>query len=244
LDKEHLKELYGSLEDMRASFICSGPFKIALTRNLSDHLTMKDRHILIYCDKPSKTRRDRGHIPGASYYGPYVGHALGRYGTFLNLLIFRQLGADTLLTELTYSYSVLFSRDMESKAIAKALFSAPEYGLTPVFCDAMDMTTIGRAGQVIILDWKTSFKEGRSPMLRNFQQYRGHFALLHQQMLNWKPEKRSDLFQPGYKDRFLWYSTIFGGVIALLGLVSIITSIISAATGIVQMNAALEALKQ
>lgn len=77
VDPDHSKELYGSLEDMRASFICSGPFKIALTTNLSDHLMMKNRKLMIYCDKSSKTR-SRGHIPGARYYGPYVEHTLGK----------------------------------------------------------------------------------------------------------------------------------------------------------------------
>lgn len=78
VDRNHLNELYGSLEEMRASYICSGPFKIALTPNLSDHLTIRERKLLMYCDKPSKTRKDRGHIPGAGYYGPYVRHTLGR----------------------------------------------------------------------------------------------------------------------------------------------------------------------
>ena len=108
----------------------------------------------------------------------------------------------------------------------------------------MDMTTVGRAGKVIILNWESSFKEGRDPMLRTFRQYRGHFALIHQQMTNWKPENRKDLLQPGYRDRFLWYSTIFGAVIALLGVISIITSIVSAVTGVVSMKAALESLKK
>jgi len=79
IDRHHLKALYGSLAEMRASHIHSGPFRLALTPHLSDHLTMKDRKILIYCDKPSKARRDRGHIPGAGYYGPYTRHTLGRY---------------------------------------------------------------------------------------------------------------------------------------------------------------------
>jgi hypothetical protein len=146
------------------------------------------------------------------------------------------------LTELTYSYSVIFSRDQRSKAIAKELFA--EYELTPVFCDSHDMTTIGRTGRVILLNWESSFKEGRDPMLNAFQLYRGHFALIDRQMHNWKPEKKSDLLQPGYKDRFTWYTTIFALGIGMLGIVSIITSIISAATGIVQMNASLAALKQ
>lgn len=163
---------------------------------------------------------------------------------FLIYLILRLLGVDTLLTELTYSYSIIFSRDSQSRAIGKALFGAPEYQLNPVFCDSHDMTTIGRAGQVIILNWTSSFKEGRDPMLSLFQQYRGHFALIQQQMTNWKPEKRADLLQPGYGDRFIWYTSIFGLVIGMLGIISIITSIISAVTGIVSMNAALAALKQ
>ena len=154
------------------------------------------------------------------------------------------MDVDTILTEITYSYSVLFSRDDNSKAIARALFADPEYRLTPLFCHFHDMTTVGRPGNVIILDWESSFKAGRDPTLGMFEQYKGHFALLQQQMENWKPEKRGDLLRPGYKDRFLWYTTIFGLVIASLGIISIITSIISAATGIVQMNASLAALKQ
>ena len=106
------------------------------------------------------------------------------------------------------------------------------------------MTTIKRGGYVIILNWESSFKEGRDPMMSTFQLYRGHFHLLQQQMEHWKPEKRADLLQPGYKDRFTWYTTIFALVIGALGIISIITSIISAVTGVIQMNAALAALRQ
>ena len=77
-DPDHVKTIFGSLADMRASYINSGPFKLALTTNLSEHLTMKDRKIMLYCDKPSKARQDRGHIPAAGYYGPYTRHKLGR----------------------------------------------------------------------------------------------------------------------------------------------------------------------
>ena len=87
VDLDYRKEIYGSLADMKASFICSGPFKLALTTRLSDHLTMKDRKVLLYCDKPSKTRRDRGHIPGAGYYGPLTRHILGTYGHLISLMI-------------------------------------------------------------------------------------------------------------------------------------------------------------
>jgi len=134
----------------------------------------------------------------------------------------------------------MFSRDETSKQIAKGLFS--EYGLTPVFCDSHEMSTSQRPGKVIILNWESSFKEGRDPMMNVFQLYRGHFALLDKQMREWKPEKRGDLFQPGYKDRFTWYTTIFALLIGMLGIISIITSIISAVTGIIQMNAALAAI--
>jgi len=83
VDHEQVKKIFGSLADMRASFINSGPFELALTTNLSDHLTMKNRKILLYCDKPSRLRRDRGHIPGAGYYGPYTKQTLGRYAMSL-----------------------------------------------------------------------------------------------------------------------------------------------------------------
>jgi hypothetical protein len=55
-------------------------------------------------------------------------------------------------------------------------------------------------------------------------------------MENWKPQKKTDLWQPGYKDRFIWYTTMFALGIAALGIISVITSIISAVTGIIQIT--------
>jgi hypothetical protein len=150
------------------------------------------------------------------------------------------LGADNLVTELNYSYSLIFSRDEESREIARKLFATRN--LTPVFYNHdTDMRGQFPPGTVFIGEWD-AFQLGETPMLRDFERYRGNFAFLQQQMEQWKPESIRDLLQPGYKDRFTWYATVFGGTIAFIGIIGVITGIISTATGIVSMNAALKAL--
>ena len=67
----------------------------------------------------------------------------------------------------------------------------------------------------------------RIPLLADFSRYRGNLATLLHELEEWKPYTFLQLFKRGYKDRFTWYTAIFGIIIALLGITSIVTSIIS-----------------
>jgi hypothetical protein len=133
------------------------------------------------------------------------------------------------------SYSLIFSRDLDSRkravrlfAPSKVAFVGPDDRPPPI-------------GSVVITNWDMYFG-GQSPMLAHFPHYCGHFALVQKQMLEWKPHKFKDLFEPGYADRFTWYATMLGVVIAVVGIVGIVTSVISAVTGFVAMRAAQEGL--
>jgi hypothetical protein len=61
-------------------------------------------------------------------------------------------------------------------------------------------------------------------------------------MAEWKPRTIRELLQPGYNDRFLWYATALGIGIAGLGVIAIVTGIISAVTSYIAMKVALESL--
>jgi len=47
-----VKTLYGSLAEMKASYINSGPYKLEFTDDPEKHLTLHSRSIMIYCAKP------------------------------------------------------------------------------------------------------------------------------------------------------------------------------------------------
>jgi len=79
--------------------------------------------------------------------------------------------------------------------------------------------------------------QGGTPMLSDFRYYRGHLAVIQKDMKDWGPENFRDLLQPGYKDRFVWFATVFGLIIAAVGIIGVITSIISTAVAIITLQA-------
>jgi hypothetical protein len=66
-------------------------------------------------------------------------------------------------------------------------------------------------------------------MYSHFEHYCGHLlAVLQKQMADWKPQKAHESFQPGYRDRFSWYTTWVSIIFAFLGVLVIATSILQA----------------
>jgi len=51
---ETVKTLYGSLAEMKASYINSGPYKLEFTTDPEEHLTLDGRSIMIYCAQQLK----------------------------------------------------------------------------------------------------------------------------------------------------------------------------------------------
>ena len=73
MDPIILPTLYGSLDDMNAAFICSGPYKLKLTKLLSQHLTLSNTGaIILYWDGEF----ERQGIPGSKTLMRYKGHTL------------------------------------------------------------------------------------------------------------------------------------------------------------------------
>jgi hypothetical protein len=73
MKRTEMEALYGSLEDMRAGFISSGPYKLVLTNNPANHLTLSsNREIRLFCEAPDR----RSVVPGRSFRW-YKTHTLG-----------------------------------------------------------------------------------------------------------------------------------------------------------------------
>ena len=126
--------------------------------------------------------------------------------------------------ELTSTMSLLFGRDDDSRRLAEHLFtSKPSWKIKR-------STTIKLPSALAV-----DVTEGTQ--LRNFPEYRCHLAYLQEQMHNWKPRRFSELFSPGYFDRLAWFTAVFGLVFGVIGVMSLVTSI-------VQLGLAIAAWKQ
>jgi hypothetical protein len=114
------------LDDLTASFIRSGPFKLGLTKIPSRHLTItKDGEILLFWEGKENFEERRG-IPGDDTFRRYTTHTLGRFCPIAlnNSDCCRALGAKDIYQEIVLSYALLFTRDEQSKKIAETLFEA------------------------------------------------------------------------------------------------------------------------
>jgi hypothetical protein len=227
--------VYGSLDDLKASFICNGPYTVALTDEPSEHLTMSDKgEIRIFWEG----RGDEFFIPGQKTFMRYKKSHSSKVISSMKELTVRALRAELVYDEIVLSYSLLFTRDEGSKRIAEKLFAAK--GRKVWFIDGKEIkpfrSTIG------ITEWNRYYL-GQTPTLQHFEHFRGHFALIQKQMTEWKPQSFRDLFQPGYKDRFMWYATIFATLIAAIGIIGIVAAIIQATLAFEAYNAAMESIQ-
>jgi hypothetical protein len=86
------------------------------------------------------------------------------------------------------------------------------------------------------------FFRGHVPMYTHFDHYCGHWAVLQKQMDGWKPQKIRELLQPGYRDRFSWYTTWVSIIFAFLGVFVIVISIMQTYWGYQGTQAAVQSL--
>jgi hypothetical protein len=222
------------LDEFDASYIHSGPYRLELTREVGAHLTLNNENkILVYCNPVlsyQKILHARPAVPGEEF-SSYKTHKLGR-SYLCNLpLKTRALGADLIAEEIRDTYSLLFSRNELSKSIARQLFSTVAYNLEVQFIDVIGRYDIPPKEpdkrKIWIINWKNRTFRNEGPTLNHFRHYRPRLLLLRKQMSEWKPRQKRDLLTPGYNDRFIFYSTIFALGFALIGLVGVISSIIS-----------------
>jgi len=139
------------------------------------------------------------------------------------------------------SYSVLFSRSLGSEAVARKLFEQQNMRVDFVISfnfikDSVRAPTPADEDKIRIMKWYDPGVRGEGPLLGHFEYYRPHLALLMKQMSEWKPQRRGDLLQVGYNDRFTYYSTIFGVSIAVLGLAGVISTIIGTVVAWLALN--------
>jgi hypothetical protein len=157
--------------------------------------------------------------------------------------------------EILHTYALLFTRDEESKKIAQNLFRKHDAKLFIASIEGpedekvfnMVIRTVGgerrvpKGRCVVIPEWSMFFR-GQVPMYAHFDNYGGHFAVLQKQMAEWKPQKIGELLQPGYRDRFSWYTTWVSIVFAFLGVLVIATSIMQTYWGYQGTQAAIKSL--
>jgi hypothetical protein len=79
-------------------------------------------------------------------------------------------------------------------------------------------------------------------MYAHFDHYCGHLAVLQKQMVEWKPQKIGELLQPGYRDRFSWYTTWVTILFTFLSVLVIATSILQTYWGYQGTQAAIQSL--
>jgi hypothetical protein len=72
-----------------------------------------------------------------------------------------------------------------------------------------------------------------------FTFFGGRLETIHNEMQTWRPQSLRHLLKPGYKDRFSYYTQMFALFIAVIGLVSVVLSIIQTAYTIKGVNIAL-----
>ena len=136
------------------------------------------------------------------------------------------------MLELQAVLELLFLRD-QGKSIRRLrkLLGTHKLHQLRTFKDSLEKWNHGRAAPK------------RIAHLREFHLYRPHLAYLHQQMLGWKPRSFSELFIPGYSDRLGWYTAIFAIVFGVLGLLSVVTSIVQMGLALVALQVSQEQLR-
>src|SRR5271170_7644609 len=132
------------------------------------------------------------------------------------------------------SMALLFLRTDESQRIAQRLLSKIYYGTSR----RLGFWRENPEAEGIVLGMRRSrwdqdrYKWGRDNSmkgtfhLKQFRHYRPRLAYLQEQMKAWRPRRFSELFTPGYYDRFTWFIAIFGLVFGIIATLSLVTSII------------------
>jgi hypothetical protein len=156
------------------------------------------------------------------------------------------LKTDSIGYEIRSSYSLLFSRKERSRKKAVKRFS--NLGISVQFTDKYEYgpKDASQKKSVRIAKWDRRpflhrYRSG-SPHLEQFQHYRFHLASLQRQMNEWKPQTVRELFIPGYKDRFAWWTTIFAASIGLFGKIGLVASIIQTVVAFQSYNVSVQAL--
>lgn len=118
------------------------------------------------------------------------------------------------------AYSLIFSRALGSRQRAVKLFDENRtqvefinfsYLKRLIENPQQDKTLKDIGDAVMIIMWD------RSLMSSQFLLFREHLNILQKEMSEWRPRTLRDYFNPGYTDRFTWWTSRLGFYFALLG---------------------------
>ena len=135
------------------------------------------------------------------------------------------LELDSVTTEVRLTYALLFGRSDKSKRICEDMFA--KYNLKVRWIDITTATHFVngddtriyehiREDEIGIFKWQA----GQPPTLEQFHRYRMRLAVLKDNMVTWKPEDLRDvLYQPGYFEKFTYYTGLVGIALAILSFI-------------------------
>jgi hypothetical protein len=153
--------------------------------------------------------------------------------------------AKTLSQEILRIYSLLFSRTPASRRIAKRLFRRQgiEVEFKDNIVDEIRASGVKPIGSTTPRLYIRKWEKAEGPTLADFQHFRPQLAFLKNEMDDWKPQRFTDVFISAYRDLFTWYSTMFAVAIGVLGIISVITSILQTEIAYQGLDIAREALE-
>jgi hypothetical protein len=146
-----------------------------------------------------------------------------------------------LFNELILSYSLLFGQSDNGMKVLATLLDTPVKGpnVSMTIEDQMQLCfdTSDNIVDVRVIGWTNNLLRqfGAStipPSLDDFGLFGGRLERIQREMHNWRPRCLRDLFRPGYGDRFIWYTQMFGLGIAGIGIFVLFLSIIQTAFAI------------
>jgi hypothetical protein len=206
IDKRELEGLTGSIVDLDANFISTGPFKFVPTARPQEHLTLnREDEIRIYVSNA---------LASTAYM--FQNHIVAQYLHLLCCLIDRAAGISDLGLEICRSHALLFlqTHSLRSRRLAHNLH--------------LDLGRVYLAAQVQPLEFKMIFYDALEyniPRLEDFVLLRPRLAELQREMNDWRPQKIPHLFKRGYKDPLTWYGFWFAAIVGTIGILSLGVSV-------------------
>jgi hypothetical protein len=156
------------------------------------------------------------------------------------------LGSDRVLMELQLTYSFFFSRHSKSRQLAKQLFAQDKIAIEFVrrtdtsIHDTVQLSTETEWPKVYFGQWDTY--NDNQPDLGDLPFFGPRLLHLQEQMRLWRPRTIRELFIQGYGDRLIWFSVMFGVIIGIIGILSLVFSVVQTVLTLKSYYASVEAL--